>query len=256
MAEDKKSFVLYADLIHTVEKMPDDKAGVLLKIILSYVNDRNPTVEDMVVDLVFEPIKRQMKRDLKKYEEKKKARSEAGKVSAETKRILKEFEENQQNSTNVNKIQQSSTNDNNGQQTSTNSTGNVNDTDTVTVTVNGTGNVNGIINTDFPKFPNEENLQLEIPEIKIGAVKELLKIGKQITVDDEKVLRYWKVFKVQNFNGKKFYEDVSDTYTHFINWMNRQTPTTLKTFNSYSAPEEISDREKKEKLKKQLSTYD
>ncbi len=68
MAEDKKAFVLYADLIHTVQKMPMEKRGELLTIILEYVNDLNPTTEDMIVDLVFEPIKRQMKRDLAKYE--------------------------------------------------------------------------------------------------------------------------------------------------------------------------------------------
>lgn len=78
MAENKKSFILYADLIHTVRKMPKDKAGDLFLTILSYVNDENPIVEDMVVDLVFEPIKRQMKRDLEKYEITKDKKSNSG----------------------------------------------------------------------------------------------------------------------------------------------------------------------------------
>lgn len=68
MAENKKSFLLYADLIHTIRKMPKDKAGELFLIILQYVNDENPEVEDLVIDLVFEPIKQQLKRDLKKWE--------------------------------------------------------------------------------------------------------------------------------------------------------------------------------------------
>lgn len=67
MAEHKKSFLLYCDLIHTIEKLPDDKAGVLFKHILKYVNDKNPTTEDLVVDLVFEPIKQQLKRDLETW---------------------------------------------------------------------------------------------------------------------------------------------------------------------------------------------
>lgn len=71
MAENKKGFVLYADIIHTVKKMTDEKAGILLKTILSYVNDEDLVVDDIIVDLVFEPIKRQLKRDLEKYEEKK-----------------------------------------------------------------------------------------------------------------------------------------------------------------------------------------
>ena len=86
MAENKKSFVLYADLIHTVKKMPNDKAGELFKHILSYVNDENPETEDLIIQLTFEPIKQQLKRDLKRYEEKKKQWSEAGKRSAEARK--------------------------------------------------------------------------------------------------------------------------------------------------------------------------
>ena len=68
MAENKKSFLLYNDLNKTVNKLPNDKAGELFKIILSYVNDENPQVEDLVLDIAFEPIKQQLKRDLVKYE--------------------------------------------------------------------------------------------------------------------------------------------------------------------------------------------
>ena len=89
MAENKKSFVLYADLIHTVTKMPDDKAGQLLKHILSYVNDENPETDDLIIQLTFEPIKQQLKRDLRKYEDKKKQWSEAGKRSAEARKVKK-----------------------------------------------------------------------------------------------------------------------------------------------------------------------
>ena len=92
MAEDKKSFLLYADLIHTVRKMPKEKAGELLLTILSYVNDEDPIVDDIVVELVFEPIKQQMKRDLRKYEGKKQQWSDAGKASAEARRLKKESE--------------------------------------------------------------------------------------------------------------------------------------------------------------------
>lgn len=78
MAEDKKSFLLYADIIHTVRKMPKDKAGELFLTILSYVNDENPVVDDVIIDLVFEPIKQQLKRDLKKWEDFRKKQSERG----------------------------------------------------------------------------------------------------------------------------------------------------------------------------------
>lgn len=67
MAKDKNSFLLYCDLIHTVEKLSDQKAGKLLKHILKYVNDKNPSTNDLVLGVVFEPIKQQFKRDLIKY---------------------------------------------------------------------------------------------------------------------------------------------------------------------------------------------
>jgi hypothetical protein len=80
MATDKKGFVLYADLIHTVSKMPDDKAGELLKHILSYVNDENPETDDLIIQLTFEPIKQQLKRDLIKYKDKKESLSLSGRI--------------------------------------------------------------------------------------------------------------------------------------------------------------------------------
>lgn len=81
MAEDKKSFVLYCDLIHTFEKLTDVEAGQLIKHLLAYVNDRSPQ-SDRIIEVMFEPIKQQLKRDLIKYESKRKQWSQAGKASA------------------------------------------------------------------------------------------------------------------------------------------------------------------------------
>jgi hypothetical protein len=82
MAKDKKSFILYSDIIHTVEKLSDTDAGQLLKHLLRYVNDQNPTTENPLVEIAFEPIKQQLKRDLVKFEDVKVKRSEAGKAGA------------------------------------------------------------------------------------------------------------------------------------------------------------------------------
>ena len=68
MAHNKKSFVLYVDIISTVELLTDEQAGVLFKLILDYVNDKNPEPEDILIKLVFQPIKMLLKRDLKKWE--------------------------------------------------------------------------------------------------------------------------------------------------------------------------------------------
>lgn len=65
MAENKKSFILYCDLIHMVSKLPNDKAGELFKHILKYVNDEDPQTDDLLLQISFEPIKQQLKRDLK-----------------------------------------------------------------------------------------------------------------------------------------------------------------------------------------------
>jgi hypothetical protein len=68
MAENKKSFLLYCDIMHTVKKLSNEQTGILFKHILSYVNDENPELNDLMLELVFEPIKQQLKRDLRRYE--------------------------------------------------------------------------------------------------------------------------------------------------------------------------------------------
>ena len=104
MAENKKSFLLYCDLIHTIEKMPDEKAGQLLKHILRYVNDLNPITDDLITQLTFEPIRQSLKRDLLKWVDKSPERIEkariAGLASAEARRLKKEL-----NSTNELEVQ-------------------------------------------------------------------------------------------------------------------------------------------------------
>lgn len=80
MAENKKSFVLYADQKDLFNKLPDAVAGKLIKHIFSYVNDENPTTDDLLIEVAFEPIKRQMKRDLEKWEDKITRKSEGGRI--------------------------------------------------------------------------------------------------------------------------------------------------------------------------------
>lgn len=123
MAEEKKSFILYADLIHTVRKMPQDKVADLFITILDYVNDENPTVDDLVVDLVFEPIKQQLKRDLRRWENFRKKQAENGRLGGRPKKDLG-INENPENPGLFQETQKSP-----------NVTVNVNDTVTVTDTV-------------------------------------------------------------------------------------------------------------------------
>lgn len=83
MAAGKKSFLLYADYIDTIEELSDEEAGRLFKHIYRYVNDKNPVLEDRVLKIAFSPIQQTLKRDLKHWELIKSKKSEAGKVSAE-----------------------------------------------------------------------------------------------------------------------------------------------------------------------------
>lgn len=70
MAKGKNTFNLYTDMIGVFEKLPDEKAGQLIKHIFRYVNDQNPETDDLILGIAFEPIKQKLKRDLVKWEEK------------------------------------------------------------------------------------------------------------------------------------------------------------------------------------------
>ena len=67
MAKGKNSFLLYRDLIDTVEELSDEEAGQLFKHVLRYVNDQNPETPNAIVKIAFLPIKSALNRDLKKY---------------------------------------------------------------------------------------------------------------------------------------------------------------------------------------------
>jgi len=128
MAQDKKSFVLYADLLKSIEHLTNEEKGILFNHLLEYVNDKNPILTDRLILTAWKPIELQLKRDLIKFEEVKEKRSKAGKRSAEL-RALKDDEQNSTNSTHVESVKQCSTNPT------------VNDNVNVNVNVNDTVNV-------------------------------------------------------------------------------------------------------------------
>lgn len=83
MAENKKSFVLYCDLIKTIEHLTNEEKGILFQHLLEYVNDMNPILENRLLLTAWKPIEVQLKRDLSKFEERKEKLSEYGKKGAE-----------------------------------------------------------------------------------------------------------------------------------------------------------------------------
>lgn len=83
MADNKKSVLLYCDIIFTVEELDDVDAGLLFKHYLRYINDKNPEPPSKLIKIVFEPIKQNLKRDLIKWEAEIKQRSDAGRKGME-----------------------------------------------------------------------------------------------------------------------------------------------------------------------------
>jgi hypothetical protein len=116
MANGKKSFILYCDLIHEVDHLTDEEKGRLFQHLLEYVNDMNPVMDDRVILGSWKHIQRQLKRDLEKYEGIKQKRVEAGRKGGKQ-----------------TQAKQASASDAKAKQA-------VNDNGTVTVTVNDTDN--------------------------------------------------------------------------------------------------------------------
>lgn len=75
---------------------------------------------------------------------------------------------------------------------------------------------------NLSQFPSYETYQTPLTEIQIGSVKELYKLTKQTDLSSDQVNDFFKVFKVQNLTGKKFYADVGEVFSHFLNWIGKQ----------------------------------
>jgi len=69
MAQGKKSFVLYTDLIHTFKHLSKEQRGEVIMWVLEYTNDLEPEPIEGALMGVIEHIKQQLKRDLIKYED-------------------------------------------------------------------------------------------------------------------------------------------------------------------------------------------
>lgn len=88
-------------------------------------------------------------------------------------------------------------------------------------------NVNEDLNKDvsikkvFNTMPISENFN-GLPEIKIGASKELLLATQRVNATTEQINLLWNVFKVQHLNGETFYKSEDKVYSHFINWVKTQ----------------------------------
>jgi len=210
MAENKKGVLLYADLIYTFEELTDDEAGKLIKHLFRYVNDQNPEPPDKLTKLLFQPIKLQLKRDLEKWEATKGKRSDAGKASAEAKKIAKEIQQTLTKSTSVESVEQTSTKS------------------TVNVSVNVNDNVINIIEeeeegenfkiivdlktvTDLKKFikekfaRSEEDLKIKLTTAKYLERQEafILRNNERSYTSDNDFLNHYRNFILKNPQPEK-----------------------------------------------------
>lgn len=100
-------------------------------------------------------------------------------------------------------------------------------------------------------MPGPEQMDLELPDITIGAVIEQFRIGKNQTVSKNQVLSLWMIFKTQNLVGEKFYQSERQVFSHFINWSRTRDvePEQVKT-----APEAGSVSSTRKKLEEVYGT--
>jgi len=202
MAEDKKSFVAYADWKETFDKLPDEVAGKLIKHIFAYVNDENPVSDDYVIEAVFSNIKNTLKRDLKKWETQLEQRREAGKRSAEQRALNKSNER----SISLNETQRNST---------------VSDSVSVSVSVN----------ENETKKENRNNIFLS----ELIVSDEWLNVtGMQSPnkYKPDKVKVLLKKYNDQINSSFDFKDSKKEYCRHFVNWLNKQNvdlgPTSTK----------------------------
>lgn len=223
MATDKKSFLLYTDLIKTVEKLPVEKQAALFMHILQYVNDQDPQTDDLLVEIAFEPIKQQLKRDLVKYEGVREKRSAAGRASADKR------QQNQHLSTSVDTNQQAATN------STVNDTVNVNGNVTVNDTVKRHESVLGPsaekIHTPTPSVSSDKVIwndlptAADVPDIPpdiVSAAIRNVELMKRVKITEQQALDYWETWKVQYLHGQKYYKSPHEVYSHYLNCIKNQ----------------------------------
>lgn len=207
MAKDKKSFLLYTDIHHTLKHLTDVQCGKLFKHLLAYVNDENPELNDTLLKIAFEPIKQSLKRDLKLYNDIREKRSKAGKKSGKvrstkakrTKRTSVQFDE----------------------QKGTNPTVNVSDSVSVSVSTDVDGKKGAAVK-DRSKEINDlcDKFLFEVKKGEHKQATELWKIQNNISGFDLKHLM--EDFRTNLITQNKLHKNTLELRKHFYNFINRK----------------------------------
>lgn len=218
MAENKKSFILYADQIEMWESLSDEQAGKLMKHIIKYVNDLNPTTNDQFVKLAFSLIKPTLKRDLQKWDEVRSKRADAGRIGGlKSGQIRQQNEANEANASNAKQ---------NG----------ANEAVSVSVNVNDSVTVNANVNANVTANENEKNKKTHTDLTAYQFLFQNAPIQlEQLWMKNSKFIAQ-KDFIIETFNDKAVLEEIPYDEKKLIarlsmlirNWKNETTTTGLK----------------------------
>lgn len=151
---ERDSFILYTEIREVIETLTLEQKGILFQAILDYASGIPINITDPIVNIAFIPIKQNLDRNNEKWEQKKIARSEAGKKGMRNRWHKGESEEDNKDNNVIpviaednkdNNVIDVNNKNNNAYQDVTNITVNEN------VNVNGNGNVNGNVNVNEKK---------------------------------------------------------------------------------------------------------
>lgn len=207
--EGKKSFVLYTDQREVFDELSDEDAGRLIKHIFSYVNDENPSTDDLLLKVAFLPIKTQLKRDLKMWDEKKLQRAEAGRKGG---------------------IAKSS----NAKQSLAKPSNATNDVANLAVNVNVNGNDIYKQTGSELKVDEESHNQIFRELWKSTAWLEGIAIKNKVTTKE--VQNHLNEFREECILKEEFKVSQKDAKEHFINWIKRGNPINEKKVDAPAYP--------------------
>lgn len=224
MAENKNSFIIYTDWKIDFEFLTDEEAGKLIKHLLRYASDENPSFEneDRLLQFAAQKMKAVMKKDLKKYESVIQKRAEAGKkggVNSGKSRTSKQNEANEANASLPKQNERDNVNDN------------VNDN--VILLEKETK-----YDVDGENFSNDENFEKK-QEAKNFLKNSKPQFSERIRMQHKITPEHYNE-KVDEFVEKKFdwgendWKDLDDMAKNFEFWMPTNYRRTVNPYKTWS----------------------
>ncbi|WP_166387724.1 DUF6291 domain-containing protein [Polaribacter sp. 11A2H] len=236
MAENKKSFVLYCDLMDNIDHLTIEEKGILFQHLLEYVNGKEPELTDRVILSAWKPIERQLNRDLEKFEETKERRSISGRegnLKRWNRELYDKYKSNELTLDQAEKIagsRKASHPDSNGRKDSQD-IANIADNVNVNVNdINNKGDLDDVVDGIFIKCSKNYNSYADNISKDLAALENLNKLHKIST--DKTVLqltieKYLKSFLAQLNVSEEVHQTKNTFQIHFSNWLRKQKIKTV-----------------------------